>query len=359
MFQQKLFLTVALGVLMNFTLVSSAFSQNVPSEQLKSAQNSSDSAQIMSTDSENVPTITAEGDFLVPTFMLPAAGSTTGDGQLNQLMVPSESVVVPVAEPIKVQTEHVETKTKTVKNMPVVKITQTELTPVSEQMAVERFLTGKTTKTTKMYKEALARQRGEEYKEETVKVEAEPDTINSLIGDEKPMEGAIKKKRLLLPLQSLPQKKTVKEDLTTQPPVYKVVSSVVADQVLADAQNNTKSSVLMPHDIKVTFYPNSAEFSGQTVKWIKVFSLQALNDPRYIVHVRMSTKNPDIQQKRLYVIQRLFENSGLSSHQIAVDYVDRPADSLILRLVEKPENVQVEKVQLKNGKTKVKKTINW
>ena len=29
------------------------------------------------------------------------------------------------------------------------------------------------------------------------------------------------------------------------------------------------------------------------------------------------------------------------------------------KIIEKPENVQVEKVQLKNGKTKVKKTINW
>ena len=160
-------------------------------------------------------------------------------------------------------------------------------------------------------------------------------------------------------MQSLPQKKTVKEDLSLPAPKYRVVSSVVADQVLADAQNNTKSSLLMPQDIKVTFYPNSAEFSGQTVKWIKVFSLQALNDPRYVVQVRLSTENPEVQQKRLYVIQRLFENSGLSTHQIVVDYVDRPADSLVLRLVEKPENARVEKVHLKNGKTKVKKTINW
>lgn len=360
MFQQKLFLTVAFGILTNFTLIPVAFSQNMVSQQQIIVQNSPDSAQVLPADSENMATLTAGGDFMLPTYMLQNVETVPVEGVQTAY---SESVVIPAADPVKIQAEHVETKTKTVRNMPVIKITQTELTPVSEQMAVERFLTGNTKHTTKKLKEALARQKGEEYKEEnevgSESVDVEGVTIDSLIGEDENITDSVKKKRLLLPLHSSSAKKVEKEDLNIPAPQYKVVPSVVADQVLADAQNNTKSSALMPHDIKVSFYPNSAEFSGQTVKWIKVFSLQALNDPRYVVQVRLSTKNPDIQQKRLYVIQQLFENSGLSAHQIVVDYVVRPADSLVLRLVERPENVQLEKVHLKNGKTKVKKTINW
>ncbi len=312
---------------------------------------------------EAVATITAEGDFMVPTFLLP-----TADTEKNQ----NPNTVNRV--------EATETHTKTVRELPVVKITQTELIPVREQMAVERRLTGKTTKTTQMYKEALARSQGIStpgtQKSKNAKnakeadsnaadnkrtVDSQDGVLNNILSGDDGAKGTpkVKKKKLLLPLKPLPPEAQPQEDLSGTEPLYTTYTSEMADKALSDAQNESSEPLLMPQDIKVTFYPNSAEFSGQTVKWIKVFSLQARRDPRYTIEIRLSRDNPLIQQKRLFVIQRILMNNGLSLHQIAIDYVNRPENSLILRMVRKEEDIQTRKVQLKNGQIKENKTINW
>ncbi len=278
---------------------------------------------------ENVATITAEGDFIVPTFLLPSVEQNKPG--------------------MKTQTVMERKETNTVRKLPVVKITQTELIPVREQMAVERRLTGKTTKTSKMYKEALARSKGvtaassgvKEYDNEAVETKS------------------AKKKKLLLPLKPMPKPVPMEEEIAGTAPMYKTFTSETADKVLSSSEDSEDTPLLMPLDIKVTFYPDSAEFSGQMVKWIKVFSMRARNDPRYMVDIRLSTKNPVVQQKRLMVIQQILKNNGLSQHQIVVDYVNRPENSLILRMVKKEESVETEKIQLKNGQVKERKTINW
>lgn len=326
--------------------------ENTLNQQAKT--NKSDSSD------EAVATITAEGDFMVPTFLLP-----TPDTEKNQ----NPNTVNRV--------EATETHTKTVRELPVVKITQTELIPVREQMAVERRLTGKTTKTTQMYKEALARSQGIStpgvQKNTTVQesdsktadnkraVDSQDGVLNNILsGDDGAKETSkVKKKKLLLPLKPLPAEAQPQEDLSGTEPLYTTYTSEMADKALSDAQNENSEPLIMPQDIKVTFYPNSAEFSGQTVKWIKVFSLQARRDPRYTIEIRLSRDNPLIQQKRLFVIQRILMNNGLSLHQIAIDYVNRPENSLILRMVRKEEDIQTRKVQLKNGQVKENKTINW
>lgn len=157
----------------------------------------------------------------------------------------------------------------------------------------------------------------------------------------------------------MPKPTPKEEDLSGTEPLYTTYTSEMADKVLNGGVVGANESILMPQDIKVTFYPNSSEFSGQTIKWIKVFSMRARNDPRYTVEIRLSREQSAVQKKRLYVIERVLMNNGLSLHQIAVDYVDRPADSLILRMVKKEEDVQTRKTILKNGQVKENKTINW
>ena len=119
----------------------------------------------------------------------------------------------------------------------------------------------------------------------------------------------------------------------------KTYSSVYADKVLEATQTNQELPLIMPMDLKVSFYPNAADFSGQTIKWLKVFTHKALQDPRYVIEVRLSNENLLLQQKRLFVIQKILANSGLSSHQLVVDYVKRPKDILVLRMVKKEPNV--------------------
>ncbi len=355
MFQQQYYWMGLLAIVVGTGVITPSFADKIPVKAEKSEVVQSDSAdvspeEILKIDDEaekelsaqskkitsdrveeNVATITAEGDFIVPTFLLPSVEQN--------------------ASATKTQTVLEEKEVNTVRNLPVVKITQTELIPVREQMAVERRLTGKTTKTSKLYQEALARSKGVTAASSLKK------NAQNVVSDED--DKVAKKKKLLLPLKPLPKPVPMEEEIAGTAPLYKTFTSETADRVLNMSQDGDDAPLLMPMDIKVTFYPNSSEFSGQMVKWIKVFSLRARNDPRYIVDIRLSSKNQAIQQKRLMVIRQILKNNGLSQHQIVVDYVDRPENSLILRMVKKEENVETEKVQLQNGQIKERKTINW
>ena len=321
-------------------------------EQLLAAQKLADE------ENEETATITAEGDFLLPTYLL----KTTDEKDT----APAEEPLFedPVAKETPVAKKVVSVKKKTQTDLPVVMIKQTELIPVNEQMEVERKLTGSTAQTQKIYNQVTKKatssvqKNSDKTKKQSLTASTDDEISNILAGGEtqQPAEVEVgKKKPLLLPLKGV--KKTVKvetsEDIIPRPRL-KTYSSVYADKVLEAAQTNQELPLIMPMDLKVSFYPNAADFSGQTIKGLKVFTHKALQDPRYVIEVRLSNENLLLQQKRLFVIQKILANSGLSSHQLVVDYVKRPKDSLVLRMVKKEPNTGV------HSRTKKKKgVINW
>ena len=323
-------------------------------EQLLAAQKLADE------ESEETATITAEGDFLLPTYLLKTTDETvnkTKTSSTDESLFASSSEKKPI-----VSKKVVNVKKKTQTDLPVVMIKQTELIPVNEQMEVERKLTGSTTQTQKIYNQVTKKtgsQRNlDKASKQSLTSSTDDEISNILAGNEtqQPTEGEqTKKKPLLLPLKG--GKKTIKTENTDEfipRPRLKTYSSAYADKVLEAARMNQELPLIMPMDLKVTFYPNAADFSGQTIKWLKVFSLKALQDPRYVIEVRLSKENLMLQQKRLFVIQKILANSGLSSHQLVVDYVKRPKDSLVLRMVKKEPNVSV-----RSHTKKEKGVINW
>lgn len=292
---------------------------------------------------DDVATVTAEGDFVVPSYLLQTVDET------------------PKAKTVRVSTA-VE------KELPVVVVNQTEVTPVSEQMEVERRLTGSSAQTQKVYSEAVRRQQAKAGKKQVAKKmnvavekmdvsESVDSDINAILSGGYQSEGEVsggKKKPLLLPLRGSAKsvKSAVVEESLPKPRI-KTYSSVYADKIIEAAQTNEDLPLIMPMDLKVTFYPNASDFSGKTIKWIKAFSYKALQDPRYVIQVRLSKENPYLQEKRLYLVQKILMGSGLSTHQLVVDYVERPQDSLVLRMVRKEPTVS-SKI---NGKSK--RVINW
>lgn len=341
-------------------------------EQLLAAQQLADAEK--NSKEENIATITAEGDFLLPTYLLPVSKNTgqsdSKDTDDNKSMIEKENL-----------TTKTTVTTKTTKELPIVVIKQTELIPVAEQMEVERQLTGSTEQTQKIYENAISRQKNREsislqdtqqpnltLPENTdsaplnkkVKSIATDPEIDDILSDTNPAENNSKdilKKPLLLPLKQQKDVSPTKVSEATPNPIYKTFPSSFADKILSAAQSNKELPLIMPQDLKVSFYPNASDFSGQTIRWIKAFSLRVLQDPRYVIEIRLSTQNPALQQKRLYIIQRILAGTGLSQHQIMVDYVNRPVDSLILRTIKKSENIST--VIPAKGYSKGRKTINW
>lgn len=323
------------------------------------AQNEVSENNDIDLDEENIATITAEGDFVVPTYLLPTTENDDTD--------------------IKKKNSKTLTSTHTKTHLPIVQIKQTELIPVKEQLEVERRLTGSDKQTLDLYKNATGQSKNivasknqntvapklqhepvqqiaqtAETREQPVYQNIQTDEISDILGSssgsQSDMNEKKDKKTLLLPLKPIKKaKRPVQNDDVLPPPIMKTFSSEFADKVLMAAKINQTLPLIMPMDLKVSFYPNATEFSGQSIKWIKAFSYKALQDPRYIVQVRLSNVNLPLQQKRLYLIERIFESTGLSTHQLQVDFVPRPQDTLVLRMVRNVKDLAVKPDKKQNA----------
>ena len=97
----------------------------------------------------------------------------------------------------------------------------------------------------------------------------------------------------------------------------------------------------MPKEIKVSFYKNAFSLSGQAMKWVKAFSLGAIQDPRLMIEIRMSTENQALQEKRLKLIEQVMIQNGLSWHQLKVVWTQRNPHSVWLRYVDRADDDEV------------------
>lgn len=404
-------------------------SETVEDEQLQSELKADEKEEASD---EAVATITAEGDFVVPTYLLPVEEKTesskteTSSEEITTQPTKQKSVVsdekVDLAPTQKTVTV---TTTKTVKKeLPIVVTKDTQLIPLSpveaarlkqeEQKALSQIKEEKTegisnssvettqqvtlqvqSDTEEMKKEEAIQKKNEKAasvvsstdlltssKEKSSQsaskesIDDEALDIDALLAREqnhdisvtrtngiRQQRGVISKetlpsKPLLLPLAPLPETRKEAEGIL-EPRVPHIVPSEYADQMLEAISANTEMPFIMPQEIKVSFYPNATEFSGQTIKWIKAFSAAALNDPRKVIDIRISRQDKPLQYKRYLVIRNTLLGSGLSTHQIQITYTNRSPNSLILRMIQKPEETETIVSKSVLGRSTEKKATKW
>ena len=317
---------------------------------------------------EDVATITAEGDFLVPTYLLPVVE----DG---------EKVVSDVKADVSVTKKVTTTTTTTTKEVPIYVVSKVSEVKQSEEGGNDVSSDVlKAPSVVDVHTQALGTD--EKIQPQPVDVSQKASKIVHNIGtgyntskvlvenDVKPQAPVVpaapvvsedlqvsQVRPVLIPLAPLPKEAEV-EPATPQP-VRKIIPSEYADKMLSALEKKQRPDFIMPQEIKVSFYKNASHFSGQTIKWIKAFSVSAMNDPRLVVQVRLSTQMPGVQQKRLSIIQNALIGNGLSPHQIQVIFTNRPADSLVLRTIVKPEDSQVSVRNVKIGRRVEKRTARW
>ena len=250
-----------------------------------------------------VATVTADGDFLLPTYLLPGDTAmierTTTVEQVYETpkVIREKEVVVPVAVAEAL-------KTATTQDITDKKI-------VSEEDELEVLL--------RQTEPAPVLKLGEGHKKKEAQVKVPP-------------------KKLLIPLAPVP---TAQMEETDVPLKEKVIShSDYADRITQSIKADEKLPFLMPHEIRITFYPKASTFSGQSLKWVRAFALAALKDPRLVVEVRASCAEADLQDARLALVKGALQSAGLSTHQIIVNYTNRPVDTMLLRAVPRPEAME-------------------
>ena len=94
------------------------------------------------------------------------------------------------------------------------------------------------------------------------------------------------------------------------------------------------SSRILPTEIRLSFQPNRAVISGQTLRWIHAFANKVKAEPNTAIEIRIDgSSSAELQQKRLNLINNIFKNKNVNPYQIKIVFTKRQANTLILRTI--------------------------
>ena len=89
---------------------------------------------------------------------------------------------------------------------------------------------------------------------------------------------------------------------------------------------------ILPTEIRLSFQPNRAEISGQTLRWIEAFAKKAQTDNSIILEIRIDgTSSFELQQKRLNLLKNVLINKGAPSNKINIVFTTREPNSFVVR----------------------------
>ena len=103
---------------------------------------------------------------------------------------------------------------------------------------------------------------------------------------------------------------------------------------LKTSKKKAKVGKIMPTEMRLSFQPNRAEISGQTLRWIQAFAVKAANDRNTAIEIRIDgTSSMKLQQKRLNLLHNILTNKGVEYSKINTVFTDREPNSFIIRTI--------------------------
>ena len=91
---------------------------------------------------------------------------------------------------------------------------------------------------------------------------------------------------------------------------------------------------IMPTEMRLSFQPNRAEISGQTLRWIQAFAAKAAEDNNMAIEIRIDgTSAMDLQQKRLNLLHNILTNKGVEYSKINTVFTQREPNSFIIKTI--------------------------
>lgn len=96
----------------------------------------------------------------------------------------------------------------------------------------------------------------------------------------------------------------------------------------------TPSKQILPTEIRLSFQPNRAEISGQTLKWIRAFANKTVEEPSTGLEIRIDgTSAPYLQQRRLNLLQNILGGEGVDYAKVNTVFTSREPNSFIIRTI--------------------------
>ncbi|MBQ8481874.1 MAG: hypothetical protein IJ532_05020 [Alphaproteobacteria bacterium] len=91
---------------------------------------------------------------------------------------------------------------------------------------------------------------------------------------------------------------------------------------------------ITPSELKLSFQPNRAEISGQTLEWLHAFADNSVKNEDVFIEIRIDKTAPyALQEKRLKLLYKILANNGVDYHKINIIFTDREPNSFIIRNV--------------------------
>lgn len=100
----------------------------------------------------------------------------------------------------------------------------------------------------------------------------------------------------------------------------------------SEPEDTTAKTQILPAELRLSFQPNRAEISGQTLKWIHAFADNARDNADIYIEVRIDgTSSFALQKKRLNLLSTIFANRGVDFRKINIVFTSREPNSFIIR----------------------------
>ncbi|MFR1032620.1 MAG: hypothetical protein ACLSFR_00175 [Alphaproteobacteria bacterium] len=115
----------------------------------------------------------------------------------------------------------------------------------------------------------------------------------------------------------------------------------------------------MPTEMRLSFQPNRAEISGQTLRWIQAFAGKAADDPAMSIEIRIDgTSGMELQQKRLNLLHNILTNKGVEYSKINTVFTNREPNSFIIRTITR-NNINTETTKGRMNKPRESYYLQW
>lgn len=116
---------------------------------------------------------------------------------------------------------------------------------------------------------------------------------------------------------------------------------------------------IMPTEMRLSFQPNRAEISGQTLRWIQAFAGKAADDPAMSIEIRIDgPSGMELQQKRLNLLHNILTNKGVEYSKINTVFTNREPNSFIIRTITR-NNINTETTKGRMNKPRESYYLQW
>lgn len=158
-------------------------------------------------------------------------------------------------------------------------------------------------------------------------------SISSWFSDKQPTDTAAKPKSKTAPAYSSQGAGKAKETINSNDALVSFYETIQETK-----QEQAKNKII-PSELKLSFQPDRAEISGQTLRWLKAFSEKAKEEKTYL-QIRLDATAPiELQRKRLNLLYTIFMNNGVDFSKVDTVFSLTEPNAFIIRTLQLKQNL--------------------